>query len=1132
MAGHASPIESPDLSLIMKFNDARDPGISGMDVKAAVDGGLTVFSDLTKLMPSINGALWFAAACIVGVYFFARSNVGLRARAGLEEAMFSNWRLALLGTTGVVLSLASGYTTWDGMRNFTGEAVLSGMVTFGIQGVMLIVAWLIGESFAVGMNQIAPDGTARTGRANTAGMVIGVSLVGLTFYAFQRAYGGVSASGSVIDVSKFSSMAIYFAFALLLLALVVLHKKSDLAQPYVQSTRVVVRSAVLWVMFLACMATSVFFSFDSLFSAIFPQAERQRAAEIRSVNQVAAVVSDIGELTDKRRIEQAQSLFTLPAWAAYEAELDKAMRLASEAPDKIREQMTRELEAQKSRIAKLEEQKASAQSGQAGLVSRKQLLVDNLSRFEVERPEAAQKFAEQKAVVSEAEMRLDEARTKILAEEKGVEGSGKAGRGQFYRAAKGDEERVQSEIQVARERLKGHEARLNGIVRGISTAKAELARIDGSLANLKGEADTAVQMIAMAQNGGKTEVAERLDPVALAGALERDRQTFRQKPELKTLAALQNDCLMLQSVSLKVASLHDAAASIDCDPKQASEAAGRVFALNAGVENFAAACAGGDKLAGKKTTDDLLGFGRKCLQDSGLPSKDTAEIAGKLSAIDLSRDDKAHRFVVTLNAFQDGNRLAYLALALAIAIDSLVFMSGLFGANAVRSPLSGIPNSMSRSSGELEAIIEEALLPKVYENARAVQHVMHAIAPFDGFTAEVIVPREGFSNPRITNVLAAGATIGAVIRDSHQPNRYLVRGELLRFLSLTTKKAFEADEYGAHVSDRRSEYESKLKRTVEVALMPNPLINAQIMQDAMHPMDEVEGFSAEVRLEEMGNSEQTQLVRKVLNIGASFRVVKRMIGHSTRFMIHRDLVHTLSDIQARLMMAGAYPQTAITRETQTRQLHEQQPQVAVSGLQARIAAAKPRVPTDDEIRQGFIDQLVQAIGVQPEIYARATGPAIGAAISAGEAFNHVRDRNAALQHHLAERDERAEKAFFEVYSTIQSQIADNDERRIDLLNDAFEDLRNKWAIIMLMPDGPYENLFEDLIAKLEPANGAGRLSADDRNLLFQLKGLKANLAASDRNSAEDWQRLQTTLQPGGADVLMFEQAPKSRFQGV
>ena len=54
----------------------------------------------------------------------------------LIEEVFTNWRLVLLGLTGLALSLASGWTTWDGMTNFTGNPVLSGLITFGIQGVM------------------------------------------------------------------------------------------------------------------------------------------------------------------------------------------------------------------------------------------------------------------------------------------------------------------------------------------------------------------------------------------------------------------------------------------------------------------------------------------------------------------------------------------------------------------------------------------------------------------------------------------------------------------------------------------------------------------------------------------------------------------------------------------------------------------------------------------------------------------------------------------------------------------------------------------------------------------------------------------------------------------------------------
>lgn len=41
-----------------------------------------------------------------------------RRRRQIDD-MASRWQLLLLGATGFVLSLASGYTTWMGMTNFT-----------------------------------------------------------------------------------------------------------------------------------------------------------------------------------------------------------------------------------------------------------------------------------------------------------------------------------------------------------------------------------------------------------------------------------------------------------------------------------------------------------------------------------------------------------------------------------------------------------------------------------------------------------------------------------------------------------------------------------------------------------------------------------------------------------------------------------------------------------------------------------------------------------------------------------------------------------------------------------------------------------------------------------------------------
>ena len=117
--------------------------MAGFDVKAVLDGIISFASQ--------NYILLLAGVALL--ILFSNRGVFARIRHGIEKALTDNWQLTLLASTGIALSLASGYTTFDGLRNFTSAPLLSVFISFGIQGVMLIVAWLIGESFAVGMNQ-------------------------------------------------------------------------------------------------------------------------------------------------------------------------------------------------------------------------------------------------------------------------------------------------------------------------------------------------------------------------------------------------------------------------------------------------------------------------------------------------------------------------------------------------------------------------------------------------------------------------------------------------------------------------------------------------------------------------------------------------------------------------------------------------------------------------------------------------------------------------------------------------------------------------------------------------------------------------------------------------------------------
>jgi len=167
----------------------------------------------------------------------------------IEEMMFSNWQLALLGATAIALSLASGYTTFDGLRNFTSAPLLSILIAFGIQGVMLIVAWLIGESFATGMNQRSASGKGLTAREATVGMLLGVALAGLAFYWLLNQYSAVGftrASGLVADWGRFADVALYFLIAVVLVAVIAFNfrRGGDISTPYVQSVRLIAKNSV------------------------------------------------------------------------------------------------------------------------------------------------------------------------------------------------------------------------------------------------------------------------------------------------------------------------------------------------------------------------------------------------------------------------------------------------------------------------------------------------------------------------------------------------------------------------------------------------------------------------------------------------------------------------------------------------------------------------------------------------------------------------------------------------------------------------------------------------------------------------------------------------------------------------
>lgn len=1057
---------------------------------------------------------------LILIVWFVGARLGKPIWRRIEETMLSNWRLALLGLTGVVLSLASGWTTWDGMRNFTKEPLLSFMITFGIQGVMLIVAWLIGETFATGMSQQAsanaPRGLNRTVQG-AIGLIAGTLLFLAVGAIILQSTGTVDFhnTGSV-DWGNLGDKLLIAAVGLLIMALVVVYATSDIIRPYLQGSRVILKNAALWVMFLACMTTSVFFSFDSLFSQIFPQSERVRAAELRAQNQVSGVVADIGQTIEKRSASEAEALFKSPGWRAYETHLDKLAKASQGAQGEIEAYFNEQIEAKNRAIKEQQERIATAQSSEAGLANKKVSLTEERARLAGERPGLAAEYAEKKAELDAKAREVDAKRVEAMAEDKGVEGTGKAGRGPVYRQRMEELGKLQAAYKIAEERTNNAKKRLAAVEARLSQIDRELAAVDGDLATYKAEAQTAQQRIALTQGTSESEQSTRLDPARILTSFEAAKNEFRQKPTEQNLASLQQQCSQLLGAMASTEVTTQRIKGIDCDPKQAADAATVMFALNNGARMFQTACSGGEKLEANKGADQLFGFARKCLADSGLPSKETDELRTKINAAELNRDDKAHRFVVTWNAFQDGNRLAYLALSIAIAIDTLVFMSGLFGANAVRSPLSDVPSYKARTAQQLEAIIENALLPDTFETARVTLQALRPITNVSGFMAEVRPDQlDPHTAGRVLGVLNAGATIHAVEYDE-LGRRYLVRAELFEFLSVVAKKAFEASEHHVNLAE--------LDKLVRVALLPDLARNADIVLHYMHPISEDRGFTAEIKIDEVG-PDHIRTVRNTLNAGATVDRVQRAGKDAKHYFIHRDLYKTLALIRAQSLMAD-YGQArievaqqgprfggSITEHTKAIEHHpDWQPQLPfVSHEDAEEA---------HQLRAEYVCDLLEALRLDPAMYERATGPEVGAAAAANEAFMRARQSNQMLDDELTARDEQAHMSLDNAYGMLKSRLKPRETLEMQALREAYDEIDRNWSLVMLLPNGPYETLLKEIVEALEPDAGEDRLSTEDASLYAIARDLADAFRSNGRNSEISWRRL----------AAGFNQAPRSNDQ--
>jgi septal ring factor EnvC (AmiA/AmiB activator) len=188
------------------------------------------------------------------------------------------------------------------------------------------------------------------------------------------------------------------------------------------------------------------------------------------------------------------------------------------------------MEERRRAIAQQQERIATAQSGQAGLAGKKVSLTEELSRLKSERPGLAAEYGQHQSELDAKAKEIDAKRVEGMAEDRGVEGTLKQGKGPVFRQRMAELGTLQDQYKIKQERTKDAQKRLNAVESRIAQIERELSTIDGDLAKLKGEAYTAEQRIKQAEAVNADDESAKLDPARVLPAFERARAAFRQQP--------------------------------------------------------------------------------------------------------------------------------------------------------------------------------------------------------------------------------------------------------------------------------------------------------------------------------------------------------------------------------------------------------------------------------------------------------------------------------------------------------------------------------------------------------------------------------------------------------------------------
>jgi hypothetical protein len=580
---------------------------------------------------------------------------------GFETHLLTRPSLALVMATIVALSIASGERTYEGIHNFTNNRPLSVLITFGVQVMMVVLAWRLGDAYAT---PAQPEGFGQT-----------------KLPLLRRLLRGL---GRAVSRNFF------------------------------------VRNFFLLTSFAMCVIICVFFSFDSFYQTISTDEQRKVIAEneAREVGRRINIV--LAAELEKEQGRQSTALASGEDWQKYKAKIETiigmpiAPTLVKEVSDRAARERKEDDLARNAVLEQIAQAQAEKNTMQVQLDARtntRAQLVREREDLEAEHRTSVAGLRTYRTEVAAKEREIEQALTlrnnerttgNLQRNKKGGLNRGAGPRyreyDSIYRAALEELGRIRQRMDPAavENAIAANENRRRQIDR-------ELENIDLDVKNFEVKLDAIpIPTLPARRVAGSPDapVPELSRAAADAKELGDMLVQFESAPTGSGMQKLAQKCIGVLASLRALPEARAEAERIDyCSPPSGTYAAlNNLLELGQRQVDLKEKCT--SVTVANLPLARLLEHSRVCLQTARLSDEAIEGLEGKLGKLAREFDTKAHPFTKTIAAFERGDRLAYLAAIMAIALDGLVLMAGMWGA---RTSASHLTRTREETAGEIDA---------------------------------------------------------------------------------------------------------------------------------------------------------------------------------------------------------------------------------------------------------------------------------------------------------------------------------------------------------------------------------------------------------------------------------------------